>query len=106
MTARFRIDQLLDHDRSTFSSGVEPLGQCLRRQASQDIKRKLSVCYLATEVTTGRLAGYYTLSASIALADLPLASCRAIRPFRQRGSAASRSTGRFAVGSDTAGLDP
>ena len=45
MTARFRIDQLLDHDRSTFSSGVEPLGQCLRRQASQDIKRKLSVCY-------------------------------------------------------------
>jgi ribosomal protein S18 acetylase RimI-like enzyme len=74
MTARFRIEQLLDHDRSTFSSGVEPLDRYLRRQASQDVNRKLSACYVAAERTTGRLAGYYTLSAaSIALADLPVA---------------------------------
>jgi ribosomal protein S18 acetylase RimI-like enzyme len=72
MTARFRIEQLFDHDRSTFSSGIEPLDRYLRRQASQNVKRKGAVCTVATERATGRLAGYYTLSAaSIALTDLP-----------------------------------
>lgn len=73
MTARFQLEQLF-RSRSVHLFGVEPLDRYLRRQASQDVKRKLSAGYVATERTTGRLAGYYTLSAaSIALADVPLA---------------------------------
>jgi ribosomal protein S18 acetylase RimI-like enzyme len=89
MTARFQIQQLLDHDRSTFSSGVEPLDQYFRHHASQDVKRKLSVCYVATEQTTGRIAvttRYLRLrSRWRTYRSLYNASSPATRAFPQRG---------------------
>jgi GNAT superfamily N-acetyltransferase len=53
------------HDRSSFTCGVEPLDQYFRRQASQDIRRRIASCFVICEAATGAIAGYYTLSAII-----------------------------------------
>ena len=58
-------------DRSSFESGVEPLDRYFRTQVSQDIKRRVTACFVASDAN-GKIAGYYTLaSASVLLADLP-----------------------------------
>ena len=71
--APFRIEPLgPDHDRDQFDCGVPPLNDYLVKQVGQDARRRVTACFVATEVTSGRLAGYYTLSAgSVALSDLP-----------------------------------
>ncbi|MBL8672100.1 MAG: GNAT family N-acetyltransferase [Alphaproteobacteria bacterium] len=60
------------HDRQAFDSGVEALDRYLRERASQDIRRRLSNCFVALD-KGGRIAGYYTLAATglplTALAD-------------------------------------
>jgi ribosomal protein S18 acetylase RimI-like enzyme len=73
VTARFRIENLTAaHDRTGFSSGVEPLDKYFREQVSQDMRRRVTACYVAIEAETNRLAGFYTLAAgSIPLADVP-----------------------------------
>lgn len=73
MTAPFRVEALgAETGRDGFSCGVPALDGYLARQASQDMRRRVSACYVATEVTSGRTAGYYTLAAaSVALTDLP-----------------------------------
>jgi GNAT superfamily N-acetyltransferase len=64
----FRIDALsAAHDRMNFSSGVAPLDRYLRELATQDIKRRVSNCFVALD-DSGAIAGYYTLAA----ASLPL----------------------------------
>lgn len=72
MTAPFRLGPLgPGDDRSTFSCGVEALDQYLVRQASQDVRRRVSACCVATEATSGKVAGFYTLAAgSVPLGDL------------------------------------
>ena len=68
----FQIVALTDQDRSTFSCGAVPLDDYLRRQANQDVKRHVAACFVAIHASTGRLAGYYTLSAChLYLNDLP-----------------------------------
>ena len=58
-------------DRSGFRSGVDPLDRYFRAQVSQDIKRRVTACFVATNAH-GQIAAYYTLaSASVLLADLP-----------------------------------
>ena len=55
----------------------ESLDRYLREQASQDIRRRVSNCFLAVEQETYALAGYYTLAASsIPISDLPEAETR------------------------------
>lgn len=73
MTAPFRVEVLgPGHARDTFACGVEVLDQYLVAQASQDVRRRVSACYVAIEVTSGRLAGYYTLAAGgVPLNELP-----------------------------------
>ncbi len=73
MTAPFRLEVLgSGHDRNSFSCGVEVLDQYLARQASQDIRRRVSACYVAVEIRSGKIAGYYTLAAGgVPLTDLP-----------------------------------
>lgn len=73
MTAPFRLEALgPDHDRNTFSCGVAALDSYLSSQAGQDVKRRVSACYVALEVASGKVAGYYTLAAgSVPLNDLP-----------------------------------
>ena len=63
----------LDHtyDRNGFNSGSEPLDSYFKKQVTQDIRRKVTACFVALSAD-GRVAGYYTLaSASIFLGDLP-----------------------------------
>jgi ribosomal protein S18 acetylase RimI-like enzyme len=73
VTAPFCIEPLTAaHDRTGFVSGVEPLDRYFRAQVSQDVRRRVTACYVALEVATRRIVGYYTLAAgSIPLADVP-----------------------------------
>lgn len=73
MTDRpFEIGLLGKEDRSDFCCGSEPLDRYLVSQASQDVRRRVSACYVAVEQATGRIAGYYTLSAiDVSVSDLP-----------------------------------
>jgi GNAT superfamily N-acetyltransferase len=60
------------HKRAAFSCGVEALDRYFREQASQDVRRRVTACYVALEAATGAIAGYYTLAAgSVLLSDLP-----------------------------------
>ncbi len=73
MTAPFRLEPLgPGHDRNAFSCGVPALDRYLASQAGQDAKRRVSACYVAVEVASDKLAGFYTLAAgSVLLNDLP-----------------------------------
>ena len=73
MKAHFRLEALSDeHDRQAFACGQEPLDTYIRTQATQDIRRRISACFVAVETATGQLAAYYTLAAaSIPTPDLP-----------------------------------
>jgi ribosomal protein S18 acetylase RimI-like enzyme len=60
------------HDRAAFRSGVEALDRYFREQASQDVKRRATACFVAIEADSGQVAGYYTLAAAgVPLVDLP-----------------------------------
>ena len=50
------------HRKKEFSCGKEMLDNYLRKQASQDIKRKLSVCFVLNDKENNLLKGYYTLA--------------------------------------------
>jgi len=68
----FRVEPLGSrHDRENFSCGAEALDRYLQRQASQDVRRRVAVVFVAT--ADGRtIAGYYTLSQySVELDQLP-----------------------------------
>ncbi|GAA4012445.1 GNAT family N-acetyltransferase [Actimicrobium antarcticum] len=72
--APFRVIALdTQLDRTTFCSGAEPLDSYFHRQVTQDIRRRITACFVAL-TPDQRVAGYYTLaSASLLLADLPAA---------------------------------
>jgi len=71
MTTPFRIEALSSaHNRKRFSSGVEPLDRYLREMATQDIKRRVSNCFVAPD-DSDFIAGYYTVAAtSLPLSEL------------------------------------
>ncbi len=73
MTARFIIEALApEHGRAGFVSGVEPLDRYFREQASHDVRRRVTACYVAVEAATHKIAGFYNLSASsVPLAEVP-----------------------------------
>ena len=50
------------HRKKEFSCGKEMLDNYLRKQANQDMKRKLSVCFVLNDKENNLLKGYYTLS--------------------------------------------
>ncbi len=61
------------HDRTDFQCGVEALDRYLKKQAKQDIKRRISRVFVATKPDNPKVViGYYTLSTlSIELNQLP-----------------------------------
>jgi GNAT superfamily N-acetyltransferase len=67
--AQYRIEPLSSvHDRSRFNSGSAPLDRYLQEQASQDIKRRIATCFVAVDIQTQHVSGFYTLTAtSVAL---------------------------------------
>jgi ribosomal protein S18 acetylase RimI-like enzyme len=72
VTGQFRLEALApEHDRAGFACGSDPLDKYLREQASQDMRRRTSACYVAVDEATNAIAGYYTLAAgSVPLTDL------------------------------------
>jgi ribosomal protein S18 acetylase RimI-like enzyme len=72
--ARFRIELLAsEHNRTAFTCGTPALDRYLREQASQDVRRRATTCFVAVDNMTNALAGYYTLSAaSTPLNELPV----------------------------------
>ncbi len=65
--------ELIDkkHNRADFDCGKELLSNYLKTQAGQDVKRKLSACFVLSENETS-IKGYYTLSNySIPLSSFP-----------------------------------
>ena len=60
------VTQLLSskHPKSKFDCGVDMLNSYLHKQANQDIKRKLSACFVLIDKETELIKGYYTLSNS------------------------------------------
>ncbi len=59
-----------NHNKSDFDCGNELLNNYLRNQAGQDIKRKLSACFVLAQ--SKQIIGYYTLSNnSIPLSSFP-----------------------------------
>ena len=73
MTSAFRVEVLgAGHARDGFTCGDDALDNYFARQASQDVRRRASACYVAVEISTGKVAGYYTLAAGgLPLTDLP-----------------------------------
>ena len=69
---------LLDeqHDRSSFTCGVESLDRYLKTQAGQDVRRKANAVFVLSEVgEPARILGYYTLCAmAISQGDVPEAA--------------------------------
>lgn len=61
------------HDRAAFNSGNESLDRYLQRQASQDMKRRVSRVFICRgRQNKTRVRGYYTLSTlAIDLSELP-----------------------------------
>lgn len=71
--ARFTIMPLTsEHDRKDFSCGIQALDNYFHNQVSQDIRRRVAACYVAIDIETNIIAGFYTLSAgSVPLVDMP-----------------------------------
>ena len=69
---------LLDeqHDRSSFTCGVESLDRYLRTQAGQDVRRKANAVFVLSEAyESARILGYYTLCAmAVSQGDVPEAA--------------------------------
>jgi len=60
------------HDKTKFCCGKILLDSYLQKQASQDVKRKLSACFVITDRSNSLIRGYYTLSNnSIPLNQVP-----------------------------------
>jgi ribosomal protein S18 acetylase RimI-like enzyme len=49
------------HNRKGFECEEQPLTNYIQKQASQDVKKKLAVCFVATD-EANNVIGYYTLS--------------------------------------------
>jgi len=77
-TFPFEIEPLAsEHQRTTFRSGVEPLDRYLAMQATQDVRRRVSACFVAVETGTKIVAGYYSIAtSSIPLLDIATATAK------------------------------
>jgi ribosomal protein S18 acetylase RimI-like enzyme len=76
VAAEFRVEVLgASHSaaaRNSFSCGVPTPNDHLAHQAPQDVRRRASACYVAVQISSNKLAGYYTLAAGgVPLTDLP-----------------------------------
>ncbi len=64
MTGPFVVEALGgSHDRRGFTCGVEALDRYFREQVSQDIRRRITSCFVAVD-PAGGIAGYYTFAAT------------------------------------------
>lgn len=90
-----------DHDRPGFQCGVASLDAYIKKQARQDVKRRVSRVFVATTMEKpNSIVGYYTLSTlSIELSQLPKALARKL----PRHPVPAALLGRLAVNQATQG---
>ena len=82
------------HDRSRFDCGSEHLDRYIRRQASQDARRKVARVFAAVPEGSSEVAGFYTLSAAgIERTALPTGMVRRCARARARLCGASCARG-------------
>jgi GNAT superfamily N-acetyltransferase len=68
---RFVSEALAKHERGDFCSGHDRIDRYFRETVSQDVKRCYAACFVMIEHSTGKVAGFYKLSAhSIPLKDV------------------------------------
>ncbi len=70
--ANFRVVPLdKDYDRTAFSCGFDPLDRYFQQQVTQEVRRRVTACFVA--LTSDQIiAGYYTIAAtSVPLTGLP-----------------------------------
>ena len=70
---QFIIEPLApNHDRMEFTCGVDALDRYFRQQVGQDVRRRATACFVAREIATDGIAGFYTLAAGgILLGNIP-----------------------------------
>jgi ribosomal protein S18 acetylase RimI-like enzyme len=70
---RFAIEPLSKaHKRSRFTCGNDRIDTYFRETVSQDVKRRYATCFVARELATDTVAGFYTLSSnSIPVNEVP-----------------------------------
>ena len=74
MTVGFVVERLnKKHDRSLFSSGVAALDRYIKEQASQDVKKLVTSCFIAVDEVTGEITRYCPplAAASLPATELP-----------------------------------
>jgi ribosomal protein S18 acetylase RimI-like enzyme len=73
VSTRFAIEPLAKtHDRSAFTCGNDRIDAYFREAVSQDVKRNYAKCFVAREIATNRITGFYTLSSStVLLTEIP-----------------------------------
>ncbi|MEO8900192.1 MAG: GNAT family N-acetyltransferase [Polyangiaceae bacterium] len=64
MKPPFVVELLADHDREEFSCGTAALDRYFKSQVTQDVRRHVTNCFVALEVETAAIAGYYTIAAA------------------------------------------
>lgn len=69
MSAPFRILALDNRPRDGFTCTSAALDHYFRRQVTQDMRRRVTACFIAEHRESGRIAGFYTLSAASILLD-------------------------------------
>jgi len=56
VTGQFRIEALApEHDRAALACSSDRLDKYLRKQASQDVRRRTSACYVAIDEATNAI---------------------------------------------------
>lgn len=84
MSSRFRIEPLRNHERSAFSCGEPALDNYFRRQIGQDVRRRAANAFVAVDVETEQIAGFFTLSAAgVNRGDLPERAAAKAPPYKQ-----------------------
>jgi len=91
------------HNRKDFSCGKSMLDSYLYNQAGQDVKRKLSACFVLNDMGTNHIKGYYTLSNSSIPIELIPESFRKKLP-KSYSAIPTTLLGRLAVDSRFQGL--
>lgn len=86
------------HKKAEFTCGVGMLDDYLHKQANQDVKRKLSACFVLLDEHNDLIKGYYTLSNSSITQDFIPTKYQKKLP-KSYGSIPTTLLGRLAIDS-------
>jgi ribosomal protein S18 acetylase RimI-like enzyme len=83
VSVRFAIEPLAKaYKRADFTCGNDRIDRYFRETVSQDVKRRYATCFVAREIATDRVAGFYTLSSStIPLNEVPEPLAKKLPPY-------------------------